>query len=167
MKARSLFNFDVAYVLLISAFAAMPLATAFFFGSEPAPWLVSGAPALLPLVFLGAINRLALHWSLAGLLFWIPLFLVFGLLLYAGYYMQFGLVRTENGDVFYPSFSDALYFSIVTFTTLGYGDLVPREEYRLLSAFQAIFGYVYFALAIGTMLMFLENVARFSRRSSS
>jgi len=35
---------------------------------------------------------------------------------------------------------DYLYFSIVTLTTLGYGDLHPVGWWRLLAAFEAIFG---------------------------
>jgi voltage-gated potassium channel Kch len=34
----------------------------------------------------------------------------------------------------------ALYFSTVTFTTLGYGDITLSEHWRLLSAFEAVNG---------------------------
>ncbi|MCY4462313.1 MAG: potassium channel family protein [Albidovulum sp.] len=47
------------------------------------------------------------------------------------------------------SFRDGLYFSVVTFTTLGYGDLQPFPEGRLAAAFQAFSGYVYLGLGIG------------------
>lgn len=46
-------------------------------------------------------------------------------------------------------FSAALYFSTVTFTTLGYGDLLPSEDARALAALQALFGYVYLGLLVG------------------
>ena len=46
-------------------------------------------------------------------------------------------------------FRDALYFSIVTFTTLGFGDFQPVPETRLLAAFQALTGYLYLGLGIG------------------
>jgi voltage-gated potassium channel Kch len=34
----------------------------------------------------------------------------------------------------------ALYLSVVTFTTLGYGDLAPRQEFRLVAASEALAG---------------------------
>lgn len=34
----------------------------------------------------------------------------------------------------------ALYFSAVTFSTLGYGDLVPSHEWRLFSALEGVVG---------------------------
>ena len=43
----------------------------------------------------------------------------------------------------------ALYFSIVTWTTLGYGDLQPIEQLRLVAAFEALLGYVYLGLIVG------------------
>lgn len=40
------------------------------------------------------------------------------------------------------SFETAVYFSAVTFTTLGYGDITLSSEWRLLSGFAAINGIV-------------------------
>jgi voltage-gated potassium channel Kch len=37
---------------------------------------------------------------------------------------------------------EALYFSTVTFTTLGYGDVVLSPDWRLLSAFQSANGTI-------------------------
>jgi voltage-gated potassium channel Kch len=43
------------------------------------------------------------------------------------------------------AFSDiatALYFSTVTFSTLGYGDVLPPERWRLLAALEAVNGFL-------------------------
>jgi len=40
------------------------------------------------------------------------------------------------------SLQDAFYFSIVTFTTLGYGDITLSEQWRILSGIEAINGIV-------------------------
>jgi len=47
------------------------------------------------------------------------------------------------------SFRDGLYFSLVTFTTLGFGDLQPFPQGRLAASFQALSGYLYLGLGIG------------------
>jgi len=43
-----------------------------------------------------------------------------------------------------PSFEEALYFSMVTFTTLGYGDVTLGESWRLLGSFEAANGTIMF-----------------------
>ncbi len=49
-------------------------------------------------------------------------------------------------------FEAALYFSFVTFTTLGYGDITLSEGYRLLSGIQALNGIL--LVGWSTALMF-------------
>lgn len=46
-------------------------------------------------------------------------------------------------------FATTLYFSVVTFTTLGYGDLHPSPALRSLAATEALIGYVYLGLLVG------------------
>jgi voltage-gated potassium channel Kch len=40
------------------------------------------------------------------------------------------------------AFQDALYFSTVTFSTLGYGDITLAPEWRLLGSLEAINGFI-------------------------
>ena len=42
------------------------------------------------------------------------------------------------------SFNDAIYFSIVTFTTLGYGDITLAHPWRLLGSVEAAIGIIIF-----------------------
>ena len=39
-------------------------------------------------------------------------------------------------------FQDALYFSTVSFSTVGYGDIIVGEKWRLLAALEAINGFI-------------------------
>ncbi len=39
-------------------------------------------------------------------------------------------------------FEAALYFSTVTFSTLGYGDITPSQDWRLLAALEGIDGFL-------------------------
>ncbi|MES0064225.1 ion channel [Mesorhizobium sp. M0074] len=51
------------------------------------------------------------------------------------------------GDIQVERFSDALYFTIITLTTLGYGDITPKTEIgRLAVAGYAILGFALFAI---------------------
>ena len=64
--------------------------------------------------------------------------------LYAGAYLllefQFDVGAIEGPDS--GSFNDAFYFSIVCYTTLGFGDIYPSGELRLLSGIEALNGLV-------------------------
>ncbi|QGY40074.1 hypothetical protein GM415_08020 [Pseudodesulfovibrio cashew] len=53
---------------------------------------------------------------------------------------------TNSGEIFL----NALYFTVVSMTTLGYGDLVPRTwDAKLLLIFQSLTSYIMFALMVG------------------
>jgi hypothetical protein len=42
----------------------------------------------------------------------------------------------------FPDFATSLYFSTVTFSTLGFGDVVPTERWRLFAALEAVNGFL-------------------------
>ena len=42
----------------------------------------------------------------------------------------------------FDDFETALYFSTVTFSTLGYGDVVPAAEWRLFAALEGVNGFL-------------------------
>lgn len=72
-------------------------------------------------------------------------------------YKGYGIVGSTGhmeGPIDWP---DALYFSTVTWTTLGYGDFSPAEPLRLLAAGQAFIGYVFLGLFIGLAANHLSN----------
>lgn len=54
----------------------------------------------------------------------------------------------------------ALYFSLVTFTTLGYGDITLSSDWRLLSAINAANGLLVFGLSTAFLVEFLSQVTR-------
>jgi hypothetical protein len=49
------------------------------------------------------------------------------------------------------SFPDALYYSVTTWTGLGFADLAPTREMRAVTAAQAITGYLYLGLLVSVL----------------
>ena len=63
------------------------------------------------------------------------------------------------------SFEEALYFSIVTFTTLGFGDITLNQDWRLLCAIEAANGIILFGWSTALVFSFLQRIVE-ARKSS-
>jgi voltage-gated potassium channel Kch len=70
-------------------------------------------------------------------------------MLWAGLYVMVGALATM---------SEALYFSLVTFTTLGYGDITLHEPWRMLAAFQAANGILMFGWTTAIIVAVAQRV---------
>ena len=57
----------------------------------------------------------------------------------------------------FRTLESALYFSVVTATTLGYGDLVLSERWRLLSTFEAMGGLMLFAVSAAYLVAVMKR----------
>ncbi len=55
-------------------------------------------------------------------------------------------------------FERALYFSMVTFTTLGYGEIVLDEQWRLLASFAAANGIIMFGWTTAIVLAVVQRI---------
>lgn len=53
--------------------------------------------------------------------------------LWAGLYRLLGIL---------PDFDTALYFSTTTFSTIGYGDIEPSHDWRILAALEGVNGFL-------------------------
>ena len=97
------------------------------------------------------LTRLVRISSIVILLFLVS---VAEVLLWAVVYLGLGAVE---------GLEKALYFSMVTFTTLGYGDIVLPEHWQLLSSFEAANGIIMFGwttsivIAVVTRIYFREH----------
>ena len=58
----------------------------------------------------------------------------------------------------FDRFEEALYFSIVTFTTLGFGDVVLNEEWRLLSSLEAANGIIIFGWSTAIVMAVVQKL---------
>ena len=113
----------------------------------------------------------ALHWlrrqtgSAQG--FWRSTWLFIGL---AGWMILFHLIEIILWALIYvskdamPDLPSAVYFSAVTYTTTGYGDLVLPEAWRLVGAVEALTGILMCGLSTG---FFFAVVSRMLERLSN
>lgn len=70
------------------------------------------------------------------------------------------------GTVFYRAaegwaWTDSLYFTVITLTTVGYGDLSPTGPGSKL------FTVVFLLLGIGLLLSFIERIARYAAEDAT
>lgn len=52
---------------------------------------------------------------------------------------------------------DAFYFSVITFTTLGYGDVTLSQEWQLLSGLEAMIGITMFGLTTALLYAVVQK----------
>ena len=75
-------------------------------------------------------------------------------------YQNLGILCPDicaTGGKISNSSSETLYFSIVTWTTLGYGDFRPTPAARIFAGAQALLGYIYMGLLVGTVIHWLTR----------
>lgn len=58
----------------------------------------------------------------------------------------------------FPTLEESLYFSLVAFTTLGLGDIVPAPEWRLLAGMEAANGLLNFGLMTALLIESLRQI---------
>ena len=57
-----------------------------------------------------------------------------------------------------PDLQTAFYFSMVTFTTLGYGDVVLTDQWRTLASVQAANGVIIFGWTAALIFFFIQQI---------
>jgi uncharacterized protein YjbI with pentapeptide repeats len=64
------------------------------------------------------------------------------IVIYAVLFFVLNAIKPTFSDTYIPSFFDHLYYSIITFTTVGYGDFLPKVNmtYKLLAGSEAFIG---------------------------
>jgi hypothetical protein len=81
-------------------------------------------------------------------------FLMLGMICaYAWVYYHNNMILGSDGE-----YESALYFSFVTWTTLGYGDLKPTESGRSLAASEAFIGYLFMGVLVALAYSIIERL---------
>jgi hypothetical protein len=115
--------------------------------SYPAPesYVVFIIPLVIGIVIFGA-GRGSSRSRFAAVLGLVAILQI--IFMYAAIYRSEGIINMSDKNIVRSDPDICLYFSIVTFTTLGYGDFAPTPPIRLLAASEALVGYVSMALLI-------------------
>ncbi len=58
----------------------------------------------------------------------------------------------------FDMFEEALYFSLVTYSTLGYGDVILSDSHRLLGAFEATNGVIMLGWSTAIVVSALQKI---------
>jgi hypothetical protein len=116
------------------------------------------AAALLGLFALLTMTiPLQLAWyklDFRGLVWKFIAFMGFGIVCFAMIYMRSGLVASGlHRDV---SFVEALYFSITTWATLGYGDYIVPRSFQLITSAETLMGYLSMGVFIGLIALWVS-----------
>jgi hypothetical protein len=101
-------------------------------------------------------------WHITRLLIWLAWLLI---LIHAAEITVWALFYLLAGCM--PSAESAFYFSGVTYTTVGYGDLVLPERWRILGPVEALTGILMCGLSAGLFFATVTRIytPRFDSRS--
>ena len=86
---------------------------------------------------------------------WYGIILLF-VFLFSIYYFVCNSLVDSNGVV-QAELQTCCYFSCITFTGLGYGDIVARPEFRMVAAMQSIIGYICMGGVAATIYSLIQS----------
>ncbi len=135
------------FILIIIAFLAM--LSAFVLPAEIPAFLVALTyPSLMYHIFNESGDE---GGDYGSVLTFVLLFLVWIIAVFCVIYWQYGLIASSTGQLENVSFLNAAYFSVTTWTTLGYGDFVPPQRIRHITSIQAMLGFIGMGIWIATL----------------
>jgi hypothetical protein len=66
-----------------------------------------------------------------------------------------------------PNFETAMYFSATSYATLGYGDVLLAEKWRILGPFEGVTGVLMFGWSTGVLFLVANKVNRMLHASKA
>ena len=120
--------------ITLAAIAAMALEVMF---QKAHPWLMCEP------------HRPKLVLLVAGVSLWLLGVITLGVWVWAGAYFWLGA---------FPTLEESVYFSIVAYTTLGLGDVVLPQAWRILAGMEAANGFINFGLLCALFIEALRQI---------
>ena len=97
-----------------------------------------------------------LHWLMSiqgsNLIYLYALIYVTGALIFAFIYMKTGNIWDTALENYTTKFSDIMYFSFATQTSLGYGDLIPKNSAQLIASLHTTTAIIFVAIFLGVIV---------------
>ena len=100
------------------------------------------------------LDKLTFHYIL---LIWVVVISVFGIVYYFFTNGNSFLLYNKTGEII-TSVYDAIYFSFVTATTTGFGDILPSGNFKILSVVEVICGLLLLALVTSKLVSIKQNI---------
>ena len=114
--------------------------------------LTIGVSAMLRPHLARRLGRLRL-WLMTGVIAGVALWMLTGMML-GVWLWALALIQLEAfGDL-----EQALYFAMASYTTLGYGDVLPPQDWRVFGALIGANGMIGFGLATAAMVEFVTRL---------
>jgi hypothetical protein len=112
---------------------------------------------VLGLRWLGIVAARHRHRPTLPAMFWMLVRVIYGLLLlhllqilvWAACYQWSGC---------FPDFSTSFYYSATSYSTVGYGDVNPPENWRILGAIEAVTGILMFGWSTGVLFSVVNRL---------
>lgn len=125
--------------------------------------LVSGCVLIHGIGMLYGMKRMVRTWPKPDNphytfhMFWILIRVVLGLLLLHLLQISVWAVFFTYSD-FFPNFETAFYYSATSYSTVGYGDVIPPENWRVFGAIEAVTGILMFGWSTGVLFSIVHRL---------
>ncbi len=119
--------------------------------------VIHGAGMMLGLRWLGHTRPTHHHHFSLPQMFWILIRIVFGLLML--HLLQI-LVWATCYDLSgcFADFATSFYYSATSYSTVGYGDVIPPGNWRILGAVEAVTGILMFGWSTGVLFSVVNHL---------
>lgn len=94
-------------------------------------------------------SLLRTHWCLVGVVYGLLVLHLIQIVVWAAFYRAVGC---------FPDLATSVYYSASSYSTVGYGDVVPGPEWRVFGAAEAVTGVIMFGWSTGVLVAVVHRL---------